>query len=235
MDLNNLPIKNGFRLRGTEITRLETFTDAAFAFAVTMLVIAGDTIPTSYQALIESLKDIPSFAAGIAMILFIWYGHLQWSRRYGLEDGISVSLSGLLILSILVFVYPLKLVFSAMFAFMSGGILQSEFVITNPNEIIGLFVFYGFGFTITCLIISFLYIYAYTKRRQLNLNSREVFETKVSIFMWLIIAFPAFVSALTALFLPIKFGIWSGFMNWLYFIVMPIAVIKINKKRLKFI
>jgi hypothetical protein len=37
--------RDGFRLRGEEMTRIETFTDAAFAFAVSLLVIAGDTVP----------------------------------------------------------------------------------------------------------------------------------------------------------------------------------------------
>lgn len=40
-DLDALPRLNGFRLRGLAMTRLEAFVDAAFAFAVRMLVIAG--------------------------------------------------------------------------------------------------------------------------------------------------------------------------------------------------
>jgi len=39
-DLDALPRLGGFRLRGIAMTRLETFIDAAFAFAITMLVIA---------------------------------------------------------------------------------------------------------------------------------------------------------------------------------------------------
>ena len=39
-DLDGLPRLNGFRLRGMQMTRLETFIDAAFAFAISMLVIA---------------------------------------------------------------------------------------------------------------------------------------------------------------------------------------------------
>jgi hypothetical protein len=31
--LDQCPVKNGFRLRGMGMTRIETFTDAAFAFA----------------------------------------------------------------------------------------------------------------------------------------------------------------------------------------------------------
>src|SRR5438874_13439470 len=37
--LEELPRLRGFRLRGLEMTRLETFIDAAFAFAISMLVI----------------------------------------------------------------------------------------------------------------------------------------------------------------------------------------------------
>jgi hypothetical protein len=234
IDNNNqlsLPIKNGFRLRGVDITRLETFTDAAFAFAVTMLVIAGDSIPTNYQALVDSLKDIPAFAAGIAMLLFIWYGHLQWSRRYGLEDGPSIVLSGALVLSILVFVYPLKLVFAAMFAFFSGGILQSAFVVTTPQEMIGLFIFYGCGLTITCWNIALLFYYALTQRELLSLNEREIFETKATIASWMLVSLPAFASAIAAWLLPANFAIWSGFLYWLYPILTPLFARKIDAKR----
>ena len=42
-DLDALPRLRGFRLRGLEMTRLETFVDATFAFSITTLVIAGQT------------------------------------------------------------------------------------------------------------------------------------------------------------------------------------------------
>lgn len=41
-------MKNGFRLRGTEMTRIETFTDAALAFAFTLLVGSLEP-PTSFE------------------------------------------------------------------------------------------------------------------------------------------------------------------------------------------
>ena len=53
-DLDALPRLGGFRLRGIEMTRLETFIDAAFAFAITMLVIAAQQIPDD----IETLKRL---------------------------------------------------------------------------------------------------------------------------------------------------------------------------------
>ena len=45
--LAELPDDRGFRLRGLEMTRLEGFVDAAFAFATTMLVISLSGIPSS--------------------------------------------------------------------------------------------------------------------------------------------------------------------------------------------
>lgn len=44
MDLSNLPVRDHFRLRGEAMTRLETFVDAAFAFAVTLLVVSFDAV-----------------------------------------------------------------------------------------------------------------------------------------------------------------------------------------------
>ena len=38
------------------MTRLEAFVDAAFAFAVTLLVISLDAIPNSIPALLEAMK-----------------------------------------------------------------------------------------------------------------------------------------------------------------------------------
>ena len=50
--VNNCRIEDGFHLRGEAMTRTEVFVDAAFAFAVTMLVISIDQIPQSVPELI---------------------------------------------------------------------------------------------------------------------------------------------------------------------------------------
>jgi len=80
--LTTLPAKNGFRQRGVEMSRLETFTDAAFAFAVTLLVIGGgDSIPMSFEEMVRAIKQVPAFAASFANIMLFWYAHHIWSRR----------------------------------------------------------------------------------------------------------------------------------------------------------
>ena len=53
--------EEGRIIRGDNMTRIETFVDAAFAFAFTMLVISIDEIPKSPPELFELSKDIPAF------------------------------------------------------------------------------------------------------------------------------------------------------------------------------
>jgi hypothetical protein len=60
-NLDSLPRLEGFRLRGMQMTRLETFIDAAFAFAISMLVIAAQQIPDNIQALLAAFKNVPTF------------------------------------------------------------------------------------------------------------------------------------------------------------------------------
>ncbi len=81
--VDNCPIEDGFRMRGLEMTRIEVFVDAAFAFAVTMLVISFDTIPTSGPEVILAIKGIPAFIIAVIQLVWIWYTHNKWSRRYG--------------------------------------------------------------------------------------------------------------------------------------------------------
>src|SRR5256714_4318368 len=82
-DLDVLPRLRGFRLRGMEMTRLETFIDAAFAFAISMLVIAAQQIPDNIQALLAAFKNVPTFICSIAVLGIYWRGALCGGRRLG--------------------------------------------------------------------------------------------------------------------------------------------------------
>src|SRR5260370_19161362 len=109
--LDSLPRLKGFRLRGMDMTRLETFIDAAFAFAISMLVIAAQQIPDNIQTLLAAFKNVPTFVCSIAVLGIFWRGHWLWSRRYGLEGGCSIFVSWAMIVTIPIFIYPLKAIF----------------------------------------------------------------------------------------------------------------------------
>src|SRR5438270_14040277 len=113
-NLDSLPRLKGFRLRGMDMTRLETFIDAAFAFAISMLVIAAQQIPDNIEALLAAFKNVPTFICSIAVLGIYWRGHWLWSRRYGLEDGVSILISWGLIVTILLLIFLLNAIFGAM-------------------------------------------------------------------------------------------------------------------------
>jgi hypothetical protein len=50
------------------MNRVDAFTDAAFAFAVSLLVIRGAGAPANFSELVRALADIPAFAFGFAVV-----------------------------------------------------------------------------------------------------------------------------------------------------------------------
>src|SRR2546429_3890129 len=120
-NLDDLPRLRGFRLRGMEMTRLETFIDAAFAFAISMLVIAAQQIPDNIQALLAAFKNVPTFICSIAVLGIYWRGPLVWGRGYGLAEGGSVLIIWGMIVLIPLFFFPLKANFWAVWDVLCKG------------------------------------------------------------------------------------------------------------------
>ena len=229
-DLDHLPISGDFRLRGAEMTRLETFVDAAFAFATTMVVISVNKIPANYQELLVALKAIPAFAASFTLIMMFWSGHREWSRRYGLDDSRSIVLSLGLIFVMLVFVFPLRLMLSAFFAWVSGGWLTSDFVVRDGSEMIGLFVVYGVGYGAMSGLLALLYLRARSAADDLSLSAAERVMTDQQITSWGINAATGLASAAFAGLLPIQLGIWAGFVYCTLPVTMPRVAIRYARK-----
>lgn len=229
-ELESLPVKNGFRLRGVEMTRLETFTDAAFAFAVTVLVIAGGQVPDSFEALNDSLREIPAFAASFAVIAMFWNGHVQWSRRFGLDDGRSVLLSLTLVFVVLVYVVPLKVLFGQMFAWMSQGRLGNTFEVRTAQQMTDIFVMYGVGYIAMSACLALLNHHALSSAESLRLDPLERLETRVAIEQWTVGAIPGVVSVLMASLLPPHVGVWAGFAYAVMPVLMPLWALTVARR-----
>ena len=213
--LAGLPSKNGFRQRGLEMTRLETFTDAAFAFAVTLLVVGGgDSVPMNFEEMTSALMQVPAFAASFANIMWFWYAHHIWSRRFGLDDTASVFLSLILVLIVLIFVYPLKAIYSGAFHFFSGGYLESYFGIESVDDLRNMFIIFGTAYVALSGMIALLYQHALRLREQLSLHATEVFDSQSDKLIWVFNATVASVSIVLALALPDGLvpvaGMWYG-------------------------
>lgn len=221
-ELAKLPSKDGFRLRGLEMTRTETFTDAAFAFAVTLLVVSIDQIPTNMDQLFDALRGIPAFLMSFALLMLFWGGHWGWSRRYGLEDPPSVLLSCALVFIVLCYVYPLKFLSALFMHWISGGSLATGATIRTGQQLHTIFIIYGAGFVLMSLVIVLLNFHALRRRNALALNQTEVFLTKADLGAWGIVGGVGLLSIILAILTPpTSFGL----PGWIYMslaIIMPI-------------
>src|SRR6266513_1237180 len=178
-DLDLLPQLRGFRLRGMEMTRLETFIDAAFAFAISMLVIAAQQIPDDIASLLAAFKNVPTFICSIAVLGIFWRGHWLWSRRYGLEDGASILISWAMIVTILIFIYPLKAIFGSMWYLLSSGhVGQRLSVHTTESQARTIFAIYALGLIAISAEILLLNLRAWQLREPLRLNALESLEAR---------------------------------------------------------
>jgi Endosomal/lysosomal potassium channel TMEM175 len=74
-----------FHNRGGDISRVEGFSDCAFGFAVTLLVVSLE-VPRTFDGLVSVLRGIPSFGVSFAVLAWIWFHHYRFFRRYGLDD-----------------------------------------------------------------------------------------------------------------------------------------------------
>lgn len=218
-ELDSLIVENGFRMRGLESTRLDTFVDAAFAFVLTLLVISFDDIPSDYSEMIVAVQRIPGFAASFAVLMMFWLQHRKWSRRYGLENSKTILHSLALIFVVLVYVYPLRMIFEGMFSNITGGLLSTSYSIVSYEELRMIFVFYSVGFAAMSLLVHQLYRTAMDSADSLALNSFEQRRTRIAMQVWMIAAGYGLLSIVLALTLPDALVVMAGYM---YFALIPL-------------
>lgn len=225
--LDSCSREDGFILRGENMTRIETFVDAAFAFAFTMLIISVDEIPKSATELFASAKDIPAFIVSCINIGFIWYGHSVFSRRFGLQDSKTVILSLSLVMLVLVFIYPLKLVFMGLFHWLSGGYLSPGLGGMTELQLSDLFVFFAIGL-LTLAVISILMIQNVLKHTEsLGLTAYEKYASKTDSIYWII---SILVSLLSITLAKTLNGLWITSAGFVY-ILLYFSALSLDKIR----
>ena len=203
-----------FRWRAGEITRLEAFCDVVFGFALTLLVVSLE-VPRNYAELMAAIRGFVPFAACFAQLILIWRAHYRFSRRYGLEDPYTVFLNTVLLFLVLFYVYPLKFVFTIVFAELTGAAPAAQL---GWHEASVLMRIYASGFLSVFLVFALMYERAYRLRRELGLNEVESLETRLAVRHNLIMAS---VGALSFV-LAFKNPAWAG---WSYFLLAPVLTI----------
>jgi uncharacterized membrane protein len=151
-----------FSSASREVTRLEGFSDAVFGFAITLLVVSLE-VPATYDDLVVAFRGLPVFAITFAMLLLVWHEHHTFFRQFGLQDGVTIWLNGLLLFVVMVYIYPLKFLF-AMLAGITGGASAGRdglpAAMIRHDQIVPLMVMYGVGFASIFAVLALMYLHA---------------------------------------------------------------------------
>ncbi|MEM7623798.1 MAG: TMEM175 family protein [Planctomycetota bacterium] len=201
-DAAELIAADGFRLRGQQMTRLETFVDAAFAFAVTMLALSQDSVPQSYDQLIELFKGIPAFLGSLAILSLFWTGHVRFCRRYGLEDTGTTVISLALVGVMLIYVYPLKMMMTSGFGTFIPPLRTASYAasFSSPQQVGMAFVMMSSGYALLMVIYCVMYLNALRHKSAIGLSAREIALTRAtagSFVVYVLVGVASIVLALT--------------------------------------
>ena len=198
---------------GESSSRIDAFTDAAFAFAVSLLVIGGARAPEDIDLLFRSLADIPAFAVGFAIMSLFWMGHVRWRRLRGPSvHALSVILTLFLVFLTLIYVQPLRAMSAATGLWLTGH--GSGF----RGGLSDLFAVYGTGFVLMSLTMVALF---WEGLRTPSLTSSEQGELSGERGIWLINAATGLVSVLVSL---TSFGVWAATIYASLGITIPVYV-----------
>lgn len=218
-------------LRGESMTRIETFVDAAFAFSFTMMVISIDQIPRSPAELLELSRDIPAFILSTIIIGSIWLAHSDWSRTFGLQDRATINLSLALVVLVLIFVYPIKLMSQSTVIYLSTQVFNVSFLDTglfanegwNTSETADLFIYFGLGLMVLSMLIIALYQNTLRHQQALVLNQVELDYCQVTSLIWLVVGLTALLSCVMALYVGDNRVAWPGFVYFSLFISLQLT------------
>lgn len=183
--------------------RLDQFVDAAFAFAVTLLLITGAAPPESLDDLVAALPNLPASAGAFALIALLWSSHRVFGRLAATRDTVSVLLSLAIVFTVLVYVYPLRFLIQSMFGWFSGGRLPGQELIDSLADLAALYQVYGVGFA----VISGLYAALFAHCIPLADTDDDRLKAREWRDCWAICSASGVISTLLA-FMPLEVAPW---------------------------
>jgi hypothetical protein len=170
-----------FRTRGSEVSRIEGFSDTVFGFAITLLVISTQ-VPATIADLLAMRHAVLPFIASFFVLFMVWRAQFDFFRRFGLEDRRTVHLTGLLMMVVLLGVYPVRFLCTFMldvlpFALVRGN--ESMRAMMTLADIPKAMLAYAVGSWGVAFIFSRLYRHAASQHATLGLSELELFDTRL--------------------------------------------------------
>ena len=162
--------------RSHEPSRLETFSDAVFAFAVTLLMISIE-VPHTFNELFRVFQGVLSFVACFAVLFVIWNSQNLFFRRYGINDGYTTFLNAALLFVVLIYVYPLKFLFVIWLGNSSVTTENGHLVpMITEQQIPILMYLYHAGYFSVYLLFLLMYSYARKKADEIVLDAENAIK-----------------------------------------------------------
>ncbi len=221
--------KDRIAWRSHEVTRIEAFSDAVFAFAVTLLIVSLE-VPKTFDDLLQNLTGFIPFGFSFLMLFSFWSAQYVFFRRFGLHDSYTYNLNAALIFMVLYFVYPLKFLFALIVQLM----WKHQFSGISDVQVSKLMYIYSGGYAIISLLFILMYKHALRKKDDLKLTDSEAFEAKTTLYNHLIAMLFGIASIIVAAISPSLGGV-AGIMYAFIWIPMMIVEKRRNKMhRIKF-
>jgi hypothetical protein len=216
---NRVGYEKDFRWRGGQVSRTEGFSDAVFAFSVTLLVVSLE-VPKTFTDLMNTMRGFVAFGICFAILIHLWYTHYIYFRRYALNDTYTIVLNAALLFVVLFYIYPLKFLFTLLVSaiFGTGQPSAPAWTILGPGDGSTLMIVYNIGYMTVFLIFALMYFHAHRKKDDLRLNTVELFETRSGIHKSLINITVPLISTSIVLAGGDQYAAWAG---WSYFLLGP--------------
>lgn len=211
--LNQHIARDGFRLRGLQVSRIDAFSDIVFGFALTLIVVSLQ-VPRTYDELHALLLGFLPFGICFLFLVWIWWAHYRFFRRYGLEDSFTIVLNCALLFTVLFYVYPLKFLFTLFMGQFTGQIASSA-VFSNSRQPGEMMLVYGAGFAAIYFLFSVMYWNAWRQRTCLQLTPLETTLTLTYIWNYIGLASVGLLCCILAKTLPTSEAGYAGYSFWL--------------------
>lgn len=168
------PTDRWFRWRGASVSRAEALADGVFALALAFLI-TSIPVPNTYTELVQGLRHLPALAVCFAMLMFLWYSHHIFFRRFGLEDRTTLVFNAGFLFLVLAYVHPLRFLASFLFCAFSGGALsppaKGEYLADGDGR--WLMPFYSSGVVAVFAMLLLMHCHAWRRRKELQLDEIE--------------------------------------------------------------
>jgi hypothetical protein len=193
------------RIESGEMTRLEAFSDAVFAFAITLLVVSLE-VPRTFNELAAAVRGFVAFAISFTILVWIWFQHTRFFRRFRMDDAGAVAVNGVLLFVVVFYVYPMKFLWNLLFAMWGDGPTSvpgpdgAPIPIIERGQVGQLMMIYAIGFAAIFLALAALYLLAWLRRRKLALDELQIFDAVSGIWENVAVASVGVLSLLIAVF-----------------------------------